>query len=727
MSKVNGSRAKSLSRGRLVVPELVLFLILWAVPARPAVAQEEPHSILVLASYEPGNGLEEAQIAGLRETLPLDAELLIDHLDITWTGRRKNYLPLYFGIVYRKYSNRHFDAIVALNDDAIRFVDYFQTNLFARYPLVVCGTQTNVMTAMPGLTNWTGVFCAPDPEKTIQMSLALHPRARVVHVITDLTTPGRQAWTQIHRAITNQHFSAHVIQPGPEEVWTYGRLRREALQFGRGSTVFFAEFSRDYRGMVFLPHRLMPLLSADSSAPIYTMQAQTIGVGAVGGFVVNGEQMGRAAGDILRRMLAGDVTADIPPVIQEGEWIFDDVQLKRWGINERRLPKGSRIIGKKESFFAKNKWILLAGSTIAGAELAVIALLLINRAGRLRAQRELQASETRYRTLFESSDDMFTILDQDGAVLHANPATCRLLGYPLEELVGKKHADLIAPADRLRVRQGLDLVLGGGRILLEPSCLTREGGGMPVECLMQPLHAGGQTAAVCFARSLSERIKIQRLMQEISERERQAIGHDIHDGLGQYLSALRFWCRRLEMADGSRPPEAGAVAKLSQIAAELAFEVRSLARSLVPLQMLSRTLESALQELMETNQRHFRLQATLDFSLDENRLTPEAAAQLYRIAQEALRNAVRHAGATGVRVVLHTTGENQAELVVENDGKPFTPPPEQRAGMGLAIMEQRARLIGGKFEIEAVGETGTRITCRFPLQPVRIGTAAKKA
>ena len=721
---MNAIETSPLKSGLCAIPTLCVVLTLGLVAARPAVAQVEPQSVLVLASYYPGNGLEEAEISGIQEMLPEDAELVIDHLDVTRINGRDDYLQLYFGVAHRKYKNRRFAAIVALNDDAIRFVNYYRTNLFAHIPLILCGSGTNIPTGMSDLTNWTGVFCTPDPAKTIQLSLALHPKAQKVHVITDGTSSGQLVRDRIREAVADKQFSAYIKMLSGDEIGTYGRLRREAPQFEPESIVFFGGYARDYRAVVLLPHRLMPLLSADSPAPIYTSQAETIGAGAVGGAVADGEQIGHMAGKMLRQVLAGESPTSIPPVVLDGMWMFDAVQLQRWGISERRLPEGSRIIGRQVSFFEKNKWILLIGGTITSAELAVIALLLVNRAGRIRAQRALQASETRYRSLFEVSEDLFMIMDRHGAIRHANPATCRLLGYSLDELMGKAQADLVVPAESARVRARLGLALAGGRAVLESCCVTREGEEMPVEFLFQPFDCDGEPAAVCFARNLSERIKIQRLTQEISEKERQALGQDIHDGLGQYLTALRFQCHRLEqMAADHRPLDAGEVSKLNQIAAELAFEVRSLARALVPLQMLSRSLESALQELMEINTRHFNIRATLDFSVDEGPLLPDVAAQLFRIVQEAMRNAVRHAGATMVRTVLRTTGEaGGAELIVENNGQPFTLVPERRVGMGLAIMEQRARLIGAKLEICPTAEQWTRLTCRFPLH---IGNPAK--
>jgi PAS domain S-box-containing protein len=716
-----GPRKKRLARPAVWGPVPGLAVAFWLAMALTLLAQPYPRNVLVMASYEPGSRLEEEQIEGLRAALPPDVELIIDYLDAKRMAPRNDYMQLYMGVMWSKYKNRRLNAIVALNDDAIRFVNCYRTNIFARPPLILCGSSTNIVGELSNLTNWTGAFSEPNMEKTIQLSLALHPKAREIHVITDRTTPGQQAREQIKQAADAARFSVPVVLTDEERPWSFRQMLEHVRQIKPEAVVFFAEFFLDNGGAVFLVHRLMPYLSDESKAPIYTMQREAVGVGAVGGHVIDGERMGRTVGEMVLRVLGGESPSFIPPVVLEGEWLFDDVQLKRWGIDERNLPKGSRIIGRPVSFFEKNKQILWVGGLIVAVELAIIAMLLVNRAGRIRAQRALQASETRYRSLFEVSEDLFMIMDQHGAILHANPATCRLLGYSLDDLIGKEQTDLVAPAESARVRAQLNLALAGGRAVLESCCVTREGVEMPVEFLFQPFDCEGGPAAVCFARNLSERIKIQRLTQEISEKERQAMGHDIHDGLGQYLTALRFQCHRLEqVAADHRLLEAGEIAKLNQITSELAFEVRSLARSLVPLQMISRSLKSALQELMEINTRHFHIQATLDFSVDEGPFLPDVAAQLYRIVQEAMRNAVRHAGATQVRAVLRATDEaGEGELIVENDGQPFKLMPGRRVGMGLAIMEQRARLIGAKLEIRPTEEGWTRLICRFSLHPGR--------
>lgn len=388
----------------------------------------------------------------------------------------------------------------------------------------------------------------------------------------------------------------------------------------------------------------------------------------------------------------------------------------RWGLAPRRLPAGSDILNRDISFFERHRWVLLGSVIVVALETFIIILLLVNRAARRRAQAALRINEERYRQLFEAAGDIIMIVNAGGAIRHANPAASAKLGLPGDLLCRKKLDDLVPPSRHAELRRHLGRAARGERALWELTCVAAAGAEVPVEMLLQPMEYAGTTAVLCVARDLTERFKIQRLTQEISERERQAIGWDIHDGLGQYISALTFQCNVLEQRAGRGQAIGTAdVQKLSTVVSELAFETRSLARSMVPFLLLSNSLYDALKELMELNARHFGLQTAMECALPEGEVSPETAAHLYRITQEGMRNAARHAGARQVKLSLAPCGEGRAALRMENDGRPFEALPERRVGMGLAIMEQRARLIGARLQIRSDGEGRTVLACDFPL------------
>ena len=480
--------------------------------------------------------------------------------------------------------------------------------------------------------------------------------------------------------------------------------------------VVSANFLGDLGGGVYVSRRLIPKLASESKAPVFTTEGDAIGDGAIGGNVVDGRRMGEIAGGMVGRILVGETPGAIPPETIPSEWVFDHAQLKRWGISERALPAGSRIVNRPFEFVRENKWWFLGGAVVIVLEGLIILQLGLSWVSRQWALRALQASEHRYRSLFETSRDLFMIVGREGTVLHANPAACRWLGRSQKELAGSAYVDVIVSCDRGMARTHLEQALRGAPTDFETRLLARDGKEVEVEFLYHAHDFNGQPAVVCCARLLSERLRVQRLEQEISEREREALGCDIHDGLGPYATALHIQCHALkERAERGEPTDPESVARLNRIAESLTAEVRSMARSLVPLKMVDRSLESALRELFDIGRRIFDMQAQLEFTLDEARLDVKTAAQLYRIVQEHLRNAIRHAGARTARVAVRATPGGGGELVMENDGQPFDKLPARRAGLGLSIMEQRARLIGGTLTIDLTEDGRTRMTCRFAL------------
>jgi len=685
-------------------------------------AAENVPTVLVLATEDSQSRLEAEQIAGLRATLPPDTEVVIDCLDVMRMSFHENYVERYEAVMCGKYLRRRPTVVVALNEGALQVFDRYRTNVFKRVPLVVCGKDLEFARQHGGPDgSWTGVFSDPDIEQMIDWALKLHPSGRAVHLLIDYTAAGTRLRSALAEAEDRGRFPVPLLIPGNrqsplENTWGIP----EAMEYVRSLTaedpVVYAHFLSDLHGGVYMTRRLSRMLARESKAPVFTTEIDMIGDGAIGGNVVDGWRMGVVAGEMAKRILAGEKPGGMPPVILPCEWCFDHRQLKRWGIAADRLPVGSRIVNRPFEFVREYKWWFLGGAVVIVLESLIILQLGISRVLRRRAMRELQESEHRYRSLFETSQDLFLVVDGAGAVLHANSAACRWVGRPLEKLVGSPFADLIALRDRTKVRGRLERALGGVSANFETQLLAGDGQEVEVEFLFHAHDFNRQPAVVCCARPLSERLRVQRLEQEISEREREMLGYEIHDGLGPYATALQIQCLTLkERAERGEPADPESVVKLDRISESLTAEVRSMARSLVPLTMVDRSLESALRELFEIGSRIFHMQAQLEFTLDESRLDVKTAAQLYRIVQEHLRNAIRHAGSRTARIVVRAAPGGGGELIMENDGQPFDKLPTRRAGLGLSIMEQRARLIGSELAIDLTKDGWTRLTCRFAL------------
>ena len=223
-----------------------------------------------------------------------------------------------------------------------------------------------------------------------------------------------------------------------------------------------------------------------------------------------------------------------------------------------------------------------------------------------------------------------------------------------------------------------------------------------------------QQRTASLEREVSERTRLEREVIDICAREQRRIGYDLHDGVGQQLVGIALCAKLLEeqlrTKQHSEADKAGILVKLANDAAR---QARLTARTLEGADGVG-DLKTALQSLATSVTRNCSVKATVTADGSSLPISPPVAAQLYRIAQEAVHNAVEHGAAREVQINLAFNGNNLL-LTVRDNGKGF----EENVngdGMGLRIMRYRAQCIGGSCEVQSSSE-GTVVSCRVPLEP----------
>jgi PAS domain S-box-containing protein len=236
-----------------------------------------------------------------------------------------------------------------------------------------------------------------------------------------------------------------------------------------------------------------------------------------------------------------------------------------------------------------------------------------------------------------------------------------------------------------------------------------------LEVRVQRRTAELKTANNKLHAAISERKRLENELLEITEKERRRIALDLHDDLGQKLSGVAMMTKALEnkltkgKADTAK--EAGRIHVLIQ---EAMTHASGLARDLATLDLKQKTITEALDHLAAHARELFEISCNFKFLGEVPALEPSVVMQLYKIAQEALTNAIKHGKATRVDIALCV--ENQSLLLtVQNNGVPFPDMHGRSTGMGLRIMSYRANLIGGEVDIKANGSDGSLVTCRVPL------------
>jgi PAS domain S-box-containing protein len=219
-------------------------------------------------------------------------------------------------------------------------------------------------------------------------------------------------------------------------------------------------------------------------------------------------------------------------------------------------------------------------------------------------------------------------------------------------------------------------------------------------------------------RQRSDALRVELLRQLVSaqEDERGRIARDLHDEMGQQLTALRLKLETLKNNFGTDKKSVAQFEQTQAIAQEIEFDLDFLAWKLRPAALDDIGLDGSLNDYVRNWTAHFGIPAEIHINgFDGVRLTQEIETNLYRIAQEALNNVLKHGKATRVDVILERR-DGQVALIIEDDGVGFVPDTKagNGRGMGLIGMGERAALIGGTIEIESAPKEGTTLFVRAP-------------
>jgi signal transduction histidine kinase len=217
-----------------------------------------------------------------------------------------------------------------------------------------------------------------------------------------------------------------------------------------------------------------------------------------------------------------------------------------------------------------------------------------------------------------------------------------------------------------------------------------------------------------FIRDVTRRVELEKEILAVSDRERQRIGQDLHDDLCQQLTSIEFLTRALERRLQANSRAEGAQAKeIGQLTRRAITHARELAHGMFPVELHAAGLAGALRDLASRTKALFRIDCRFRGESSPHIHDQVAQIHLYRIAQEAVRNAVNH-GKAGQVVIGLKTGENRIVLSVRDNGAGIPLKPPKSKGLGLRIMDHRASVLGGSVLVRKSPKGGTTVVCSIP-------------
>ena len=411
--------------------------------------------------------------------------------------------------------------------------------------------------------------------------------------------------------------------------------------------------------------------------------------------------------EIIGKNVVGSI---IPKVDRTGKPFSEVVKLMRLHP-ERYMNFENETINKKGQYF----WISWANKAILDQQDNVKEILCV---GHDITHRKYMESQLQLlATVVRNSNDAITVIDLQGNIISWNHGAERIYGYSQTDAMGMDINRIVPNHKQDEMRSLTDRVLSGELIeFFETQRITKNNQILDISMTAAILKNEHELpfAITTTERDMTERRRMEKEILDITEREREQLGQDIHDGLGQVLTGIAVKCKGLALKLKSQAPsEMNDAQIISRLANDAIAQMRDLVKLLYPIDIQTGGLVSALKSMADDTQKAMGVKCRFSCSKHASVNNMAEAKQIYRIAQEATTNAVRHGKATHINIALRITKTNTI-LSVENDGLDFPGHKSERKGFGLKIMEYRSDLIGGTLTISKGKKSGTLVTCIIP-------------
>jgi PAS domain S-box-containing protein len=628
-----------------------------------------------------------------------------------------------------KYTGQKIDLVIAGLSSSLDFALEFRQELFPGVPIVYVALDQQEVQKRSLPPDVIGVPIKMDLTGTIDFALRLQPDTRRVFVVTG-KSPFDVAWERVAR----QTFRAYENKL--EFVYLSGLPMAELLKrvatLPDRSIVHYLHVFQDGAGQTFIPAKVLQMLAATANAPIYGHVDSYVGQGIVGGRVMSFEMEGKNAARLGLRILSGErpetmSVSGISPNVNMVDWR----QLHRWGLPEASLPPQSDVRYREPGVWDLYRWHIIGAVSLFALQTGLIVALLTQRANRRRA-------DLRFWQVVATAPYGMIMVGDDGRIAMANAQAEKLFGYQREELIGQS-VEMLVP-ERFRNhhsahRAGFSASpvvrpMGAGQELF---ARRKDGIEFPVEIALSPAQPDAPRLVLATIVDISSRrqaeeslrlsqVELRRLtgrLLQAQETESRRIARELHDDLGQGLALLTVELDLLRQKPLDVASQLGArIQALLGHVKQLSSSVHDMSHQLHPSKLEQLGLVAALRSLCKEMAASHGLE--IAFTATDRQLPavvpPDTAVCLYRIAQEALRNAVKHGGAQHATVMLSATAE-VISLRIADDGVGFDPRQIQgKGGLGLVSMRERVLHLGGQIVIDSQPEKGTRVDVHISLK-----------
>ena len=332
---------------------------------------------------------------------------------------------------------------------------------------------------------------------------------------------------------------------------------------------------------------------------------------------------------------------------------------------------------------------------------------------RINAEEALRVSEQKFAKAFRSGPAAVAIASiKDGRYIEINESFLRITGYCREEIIGHTSLELnIWPTPEYRKDLIRKLLERGNQKIHEINFRVKSGEMRHGLCSGEIIDLQDEPCLIFVFADITRQRRLEKEILDISERERQKIGQDLHDDLQQHLIGIEALGTLLEnRLEQQARPEAALAKEIVELIRGATAKTRTLARGLCPLDLDEDALFLAIRELMASVNKIFGVSCLLNIGKTFRIRDNATAIHLYRIIQESVNNAIRHGKAGQIRITL-TSRKGVISVKIADNGLGMKEDPSAARGLGLRLMKHRAGMIGAFLAIDKNPKGGTVITC----------------
>jgi len=621
----------------------------------------------------------------------------------------------------RSYKGHTLDLIVAHHYPALQFVIHHRRDLFNGVPIVFLDVVALRLQSLDLGSGVTGVSSAWDIRSILDLALRLNPDTKNVAVVGANSTYGH-VW--IDRADEELRLHADTLNGIDLVDLPPSQLLERVSTLPPHTVVLFLLVPASSSQPAIPATKVLESIAR--RFPTYCVNDHCFDYGAVGGVCSDEAEHEARAGEIAARVLSGENASSIPVVHDAPDYpCVDWRQLRRWHISEAALPAGSVVLHRQPSVWDLYWKYIVAAAVLVFLQSTLIAGLLWQRLRKRKAEAALREKEEHLRVMSDAAPSLIWTSDKDGKVTYQNDKRLDFSTSSSDAALGEKWTKYIHPDDLPGVleanQRARELQSGFSK---EYRLRRRDGVYRWMYDLAVPrfsldgIFSGfiGSAVDITDQKIAQEALeKLSGKLIEAQEQERSRIARELHDDISQRLALLSMELERAYSgSDTSNSRREARIMDIRQHCADIAADVQALSHELHSSKLDLLGLVAALRSFCAefSKLKH----VSVRFS-DENvpyPLPKDVSLCLFRVAQEALHNALKHSGAKSFAVALRSTPD-YIRLEVRDWGVGFKTDAEHSGGLGLVSMQERVHLVKGSFRIESKLGEGTTVIASVPI------------